>query len=119
MPKRRPDFETELFRLWKVGRDDARDVCESTEKEFVIDYEGLKLQLVGFRQLRLEDNEVFFAWKIRHVEKMVLYYLRDKDSSHGRELLRGLKSAMVNHEFQDVEESLKSLYEQKHVLGRL
>ncbi len=105
--------------MWKAG-DEAKDACETAEAPFEIAYESLKMRLVGFRQVRRNANgDVFFAWKVKHDEKVVLYYVKDKGSKQWSKLLSGLKSAIVNYEFQDVERQLKHLYEQRHVLEKL
>ena len=117
--KRKPDLETESLRIWKA-RGKEKEESLRAEGTFEIAYKDLTLTLIGFRQVRRGANdEVVFAWKFKEDEKVVLYYLRDKQSKAWNEFLAKLKSTAEGYEFQDVENVLKDLYEQKHVLGKL
>jgi len=116
--ERKPDFETESFRLWKATA--SEKAAEALKSGFRINYKGMEVQLCGFTLVRdTESGEVIFAF--REEEKRLLYWAKDEDSEQTKELLARLSAACKEDGVQLVSyaEALESLHAEKHVLGRL
>ena len=74
---KKPNFETESFRMWKgkkddVSDDDIKNSIEVTAKN------GMKLNLCGFSKFIDKDTkELVVALKFKHDVKQLLYYITD------------------------------------------
>ncbi len=112
--KRKPDKETELLRIWTSDKDseEAKEIDEATKDSVEINYKGMKLQMTGFNLLEdKKTKRLIFAYKFKHDEKFVLYYIPD-NNKEGKKCLRFIQGfiRLGGYHLQDMQENLKSIY---------
>ena len=74
---KKPNFETESFRMWKGKKEDINDLDIENSIE-VTSKNGMKLNLCGFNKYIDKDtNELVIALKFKHDKKQLLYYIPD------------------------------------------
>jgi len=107
---KKPDMETELFRSWAVPKDDKEELGG---KGFKINYKGMELNLTGFTiGTDKTTNELIFAYKFKHEDKIILYYTPDVEKA--KSIIEPMKDFMVllGFQFQDMTETLESVYQE-------
>lgn len=78
--KRKPDKETESMRIWECDKDKYPKEYEESEKlnkenNIEIKYKDVTFNLYGFTKFtRKSDNQIMFAYKFKHEEKLVIVY---------------------------------------------
>ena len=114
--KRKPDKETELLRIWELEKDseESKEFEEKTKDSTEITYKDMKIKMTGFTELRdNKTNELKLAYKFKHDEKFVIYYVPDnnKEGMKCLEIIKGLVP-LGGYNLQNMEEQLKSIYEE-------
>lgn len=113
--KRKPDKETELLRMWKTEKDseEAKEIDLATKDgSFGISYKGMKLQICGFNLITNKiTNKLIFAYKFKHEEKFVIYYVPN-NNKEGQKCLESIQTfiKLGGYGLQNMEEQLKSMY---------
>ena len=70
---KKPDFETESLKAWKVPKD-QRD--QYKEEGILIGKGNTKMKLMGFTEVREKGSKKLqFAYKIRHDKGLFLYHI--------------------------------------------
>ena len=113
--QRKPDKETELLRIWtpKKGSEESKEIEEATKNNSIeINYKGMKIQICGFNTLtNNKTNKMIFAYKFRHDEKFVIYYIPD-NNLEGQKCFNQIRYILElgGYGLQNMEENLKSVY---------
>jgi hypothetical protein len=116
--KRNPDIETETLRIWKADKEEKQELEQFSEGDIKLKLknskgEEIETNLCGFNKAYKKDNnsELIFAWKFKHEDRLILFYLKDKegeDSNKAIEFLKGMGKA-IGYEVEDIEEKFKQL----------
>ena len=110
--KRKPDFETESFRMWSEKKKGKEEVGG-----FEIKYKDMKMKLCGFNICR-KEGKIIFAYKFKHEEGEGLILIHNpkinKESEKIESMLRAMALA-IGYEVKDTQDVLKNLYGQKHL----
>lgn len=119
---KKPDIETESLRVWKNKASDKdkkkiRDVGIELKMK---DKDGKEVttQLCGFTTARdKKTNELSFAYKFKHKDKLVLYYNKAKDESSGNAIRVLIEACKVfGYSIQDVEQQFADLINDKGLM---
>lgn len=106
-----PTKETELLRLWKTNKTDKL----KDEKGFEIDLgEGNMVNMMGFTEFtNKKTKELMFAYKFKHEEKFILYYIpkETEDTKNFSMILKKI-AEVSGYNLQDLKENLKSIKEE-------
>ena len=108
--KRTPDKETELFRAWKLNKDEVdKDYSKDSLK---INYKGMELSICGFTAIK-NDKGLVFAYKFKHEDKTIVYYEPEKNSKT-KEILGMIEgmATLFGYQLQDMKETLESVYQE-------
>jgi hypothetical protein len=112
--KRKPDKETESLRIWKTDKKEHPKEAEELEKfkdeGIEIPYKDVKFKILDFNTARNpKTNELMFAWKFKHKEKLILIYNpSNTDVTPFLSIMQGL-----GFEIHDVMETLKNAYNEE------
>ncbi len=128
-PNKKPDFETESLRSWKVNKKDNKKYLKEKEKEkhpIVIKKNGAELNLMGFFKF-IDDktNKLKFAFKIKHNEKLLLFFIPDDTTTEDNKLIdKTLKEVKQLADFfgysvKDSREYAEKIFNEMHVLDKL
>ena len=114
--KRKPDKETESLRIWKTDKKEHPKEAEELEKfkdeGFEIPYKDIKFRMLDFNIARhTKTNEIMFAWKFKHKEKLILVY--NPSNTDITPLLDIIDN--LGFQVQDIMESIKSAYNEECV----
>lgn len=110
---RKPDKETEMFRSWKLNKNEVdKDYAKDSVK---INYKGMELSICGFTTM-MENNkkkELVFAYKFKHEDKVIIYYEPEK-TSKTKEIIEMISSmaTLFGYRLQDMKETLESVYQE-------
>lgn len=98
-PKRKPDKETELLRMWNV-RDSEKEKFVKGEKEgFTIEYKGIKITLGASMNIKNKEGKVLAILNIKDKDKAILYFIVDDiEEIEKKKILDGL--ILINKKFQ-------------------
>ncbi len=112
--KRKPDKETELNRMWttKKGSKESKEFDKMNKDAIDINYKGMKLKIYGFNTMTHKiTKKLVFAYKFKHEEKFVLYYIPD-NNKEGQTCLKSIQPfiELGGYDLQNMEENLKSTY---------
>ena len=112
--KRKPDKETELLRMWtsKKGSKEAKQLDKMDKDAIDIKYKDMKVKICGFTTMTHKvTKKLIFAYKLKHEEKFVLYYIQD-NKREGQRCLSFIQSFIEfgGYNLQNMEENLKSMY---------
>ena len=112
--KRKPDKETELLRMWILDKNskESKEFEEKTKDSTEITYKDMKIKITGFTELRdKKTNKLKFAYKFKHDERFVVYYVPD-NNKEGMKCLEIIKRLIPlgGYNLQNMEEQLKSIY---------
>ena len=116
--KRKPDIETETFRAWTPNKKERKNL--EKEKGIKIKFKGQEYELTGFNYAK-NKGKIVFAWKYKHRDKVILYYIPDKLTNKDRKRIEGLFSGliplskMLGYEAQDLRISLENINIEKHL----
>ena len=122
-PDRKPDKETESFRMWKT---DKKDNFEEEMKDCPkINYEGIEIAIGGFdviydRPITEPDKKIMLAIKFKHEKRDVLYYLSDEAEEKHKEMLKMLKSMAlcIGYVTTDMRNTLKSMKVELDIMNK-
>lgn len=117
--ERKPDLETESFRAWGVRSEEKKAIIkEATEKHPIIIKQGdMKFHLTGFNKgIDKKTGKVIFAYKFKHEDKFILYYISDKISKEKQIKIKeyffealSQNCILINYKLQNVKETLKNI----------
>ena len=113
----KPDIETESLRIWKHNKKAKDEYKETNGIEVKIDGETFKL--CGFiKCFDKKTNDFKIAYKFKHSEKMVLYYI-PKETKGCEEILKEMRGFLgtLGYHFQNIEDNFKNISSQKHLFG--
>lgn len=125
---RKPDLETESFRAWGVKDSEKEKIIkESLEEHPIIVKQGdMKLHLTGFKKaIDKKTDQVVFAYKFKHEDKCILYYISDKLSKENQEKVEKWFKAVsqmcipMNYKLKNIREFLKNIESSKKHLEKL
>lgn len=128
--KRKPDFETESFRVWKTkGNKEKEEVKQFSEKNPIKVKQGkFEMVLQGFTKLlSKKTGKPIMAYKIKREEKLFMYWIEDEDKLEDNEivLINNTKQFFRNtaelfgYGIMDMKEQIKRMANEKHVLEKL
>lgn len=118
-PNRKPDFEVESFRSWTVDKSEEKEfakVLANDKGAINLSYKDIEVSLGGFTKCINKTTGVLeFAYKIKSTDKLILFYLADKNSDIAKEgvKLLGQLSAHLDYEFLDAMDCVKNIYNEK------
>jgi len=125
---RKPDFETESFRAWGIENSEKEKIIkESSEKHTIIVKQGdMELHLTGFiKAIDKKTDKVIFAYKFKHEDKMILYYISEELSKENQKkvekwftMVNQLSNPM-NYKLKNIREFLKNIESNKKHLEKL
>ena len=115
--KDKPDFEDEKLRMWTQPKENAKDLIDEDAIKIKLS-DGTEIMLGGFTQLKdKKTKELIFAYKIKHREKTLLYYvpknigkiLTESEYESLLKVVKVTKSAAekMSYEIKDVKEFIK------------
>jgi len=115
--KRKPDLEMESFRAWSVKDNEKEELKEIKEEHPIILKVGdMELHLMGFNKaIDKKTKKVIFAYKFKHEEKLILYYISEELSKKNQEKVKicfekvSQMSISINYKLQDVRGTLKNI----------
>lgn len=113
---RKPDVETESFRMWKLkGKEmeTAKEIKE--ENDIKIKVGDTELNICGFTIVRNKDNKIVFAYKFKHEEKMIMYYTSQEDKSKTDMMIAIFKLNPIDYQVIDMRSIIKNLKNEKHL----
>ena len=123
---RKPQFENESFRVWNTTKKEKEELSKDNENEFEVGYKDLKIRLCGFNLAKnKKTNKIIIAYKFKHEDKSFLYYISKdnskEDNKKVKEFFKFLESMnmVLNYQLIDMEEKLKEIYNEKHILDKL
>jgi hypothetical protein len=113
-PDRKPDKETESFRMWKS--DKKYDYLEEMKDCPKINYEGIEITIGGFdviydKPITEPDKKVMLAIKFKHDKQDILYYISDEADEKHKEILNKLKfmALCMGYVTTDMKNTLKGM----------
>ena len=124
----KPDFETESFRVWHTpkGTKAEKELQEALKEEnpLKVKYKDMEVTLHGFvKVIHKKTKKIVFAYKFKHADKGVLYYIADKKSKDAIKALETLNRILTivpaGYQLMDVMDKLKVAYLERHVLEKM
>ena len=112
--QRPPDKETESLRIWETDKnkhpEEWAESKKHSEEGILIPYKDIEFKIMGFsKAVDKKTNEIKFAWKFKHEEKMVLIY--NPSNTDVSPMLNMIKT--LGFQIQDVMETLKNVYNEE------
>jgi len=122
-PKRKPDFETESFRMWNKKQRKETKKDKEEYKNNLIKYKDIELSLCGFTIARDKTTkEIIFAYKIKPEHNVLMYYMNEKFKDEERTKILHAKfldlSRIFGFDFHNLHDTLENLQTQKHLLKK-
>lgn len=107
---RKPDMETESFRMWEADKENFEKEKEESKKLPVLKYKGQEFRLDGFNIARDKNEKIIFAYKFKHEKKDILYFVDTDD----KEILKAVDfikktASIVGYATTDMRISLDSV----------
>jgi hypothetical protein len=121
MKNRKPDVETESFRMWKLTDKEKAIDKKKTKDEPTINYLGEKVTLLGFNYVKSKSKKgkLILAYKVKPEDKLVLYYIGKKLIAKEKEFVANFFEKASNYlddfEFQNLDEAFKGMENEKHL----
>jgi len=122
--ERKPDIETESLRMWKTSEEERKEIEDDKGEGIEIKLkddkgEEIVTKICGFdKACDKTTNELMFAWKFKHEDKMMLFYLKNKEDEMSKkaiEFLKGMGNA-IGYNVQDIEVHFKNMINDKGLM---
>ena len=119
---RKPDIETESLRMWKT-KDNEEKTDVDNSNSFKIEYNKMEMNLCGFTTCKdKKSNKIIFAYKFKHKEKMILYYINEDLTAEEKNkidkvlfMMRKINPLIGDYEIKDVKDTFKLMENEKHL----
>src|SRR3990167_2001514 len=105
-----PMMETELFRMWKGEKNEFKELGD---KGIKIKYKGKEYSLLGFTHTTDKNENVIFAYKFKHDQRMITYFVAEGEE-HNETIEIALQllehgSQRINYTLANMRETLDSV----------
>jgi len=122
--KRKPNLETESLRVWDVKDNEKEEIKGLKEKYPIIVKQGdMELHLTGFaKAIDKKTDKVIFAYKFKHKDRMILYYISEKLSKENQKKVEKYFIRVnqicipIDYQLKDVRKMLKNIELNKKML---
>jgi len=114
----KPDIETESLRIWKKRKG---EIPKKDKDAIEVDMGNeTKISLCGYNKAYKKGTkkEVVFAWKFKHEDKLLCYYLPDEKNQEILDLITGLKDIgnKMGYEVKDIRDWFPSIKAEMEIM---